>query len=72
MVIQEPADMTAYNNITQAEQDVSKEHRKKYEKSLFYIHQAMHESILPIVAAAITANWAWAPHWGQPIKVWTR
>ena len=32
----EPADMTTYNNLTQAKKDA---------KALFYIHQAMHESI---------------------------
>ena len=47
----EPADMTAYNNLTQAEKYVLREQRKKDGKALFYIHQAMHESILPRVAA---------------------
>ena len=55
----EPTDMTAYNNLTQAEKDVLREQRKKYGKALFYIHQAMHESILPRVVAKINANQAW-------------
>ena len=55
----EPADMTAYNNLTQAEKDVLRKPRKKDGKALFYIHQAMHESILPRVAAKTNAKQAW-------------
>ena len=55
----EPADMITYNNITQAEKDALREHRNKYVKALFYMHQAMHESILPRVAAPINAKQAW-------------
>ena len=47
----EPANMTTYSNLTQAEKDVLREQRKKDGKALFYIHQAMHESILPRVVA---------------------
>ena len=52
------ADMTTYNNLTQAEKDVLREHRKKDGKALFYIHQAMHGSILPRIATTITAKQA--------------
>ena len=38
----EPADMTAYNNLTQAEKDVLRKPRKKDGIALFYIHQAKH------------------------------
>ena len=55
----EPTDMTTYNNLTQAEKDVLREHGKKNGKALFYIHQAMHESILPRVAAKTNAKQAW-------------
>ena len=55
----EPADMTAYNNLTQAEKDVLRKPRKKDGKALFYIHQAMHESILPRVEAKANAKQAW-------------
>ena len=55
----EPTDMIAYNNLTQAEKDVLREQRKKDGKALFYIHQAMHESILPILATTINAKQAW-------------
>ena len=51
--------MTTYNNLTQVEKEVLREQRKKYGKSLFYIHQAMHESILPKVTATINAKQAW-------------
>ena len=55
----EPADMTTYNNLTQAEKDVLREQRKKDGKAMFYIHQAMHESILPRVVAKTNAKQAW-------------
>ena len=55
----ELADQTTYRNITQAEKDTLREQGKKDGKALFYIHQAMHESILPRVAAAITTKQAW-------------
>jgi hypothetical protein len=48
----EPADQEAYNALTQDEKDVLKDQRKKNGKALCYIHQAMHESILPRVASA--------------------
>ena len=44
---EDSVDMTPYNNITQVEKDVLREQRKKDGKTLFFIHQAMHESILP-------------------------
>ena len=52
----EPTDQAAYNNLTQAEKDALIEQRKKDGKALFYIHQAMHERILPRVAATNTTN----------------
>ena len=52
----ELADMIAYNNLTQAEKDVLREQRKKDGKALFYINQAMHESILQRVATKINAK----------------
>ena len=48
----------AYNNITQAEKDTLREQRKKDGKAMFCIHQAMHEIILPRVAASINAKQA--------------
>ena len=66
----EPAYMTTYNNLTQAKKDVLREQRKKDGKALFFIHQAMHESILP--RAATKNNAKQACDWRPPIKVWIR
>ena len=55
----EPADMTTYNNLTQAKKDVLREHKKKDGNDLFFIHQAMHESILPRIGATNTTKEAW-------------
>ena len=55
----EPANQIAYNNLTQDEKDGLREQRNKDGKSLFYIHQAINESILPRVVATITAKQAW-------------
>ena len=54
----EPTDQTTYNNLSQAEKDILREQTKKDGKALVYIHQAMHESILPRVAAPITTKQA--------------
>ena len=54
-----PADQPTYNNLSQAKKYVLREQRKKDGKSMFYIHQAMHESILPRVAAVNNAKQAW-------------
>ena len=55
----EPTDMIAYNNLTQVKKDALREQRKKYGKSLFYIHQAMHEIIVPRLAATTTSKQTW-------------
>ena len=55
----ELADMTTFNNLTQTKKDVLREERKKYGKALFYIYQAMHESILPRVEEKTNAKKAW-------------
>jgi hypothetical protein len=55
----EPTDQTTYNALTQAEKYVLKDQRKKDGKMLFYIHQSMHESILPRIALAKQAKEAW-------------
>ena len=67
---EELGDQAAYNNISQAQKDILREQRKKDGKSLFFIHQAMHEDILPRVVAVPQRRHG--THWGQPIKVWTR
>ena len=55
----ESTDMIAYNNLTQDEKDFLREQRKKYGKALFYIHQAMHESILPRVVEKTNPKQTW-------------
>jgi hypothetical protein len=55
----EPTDQETYNALTQAEKDALKDQRKKDGKEMFYIHQAMHESILPRVASTKQAKEAW-------------
>jgi hypothetical protein len=47
----EPTDQASYNALTQDEKDALKDKRKNYGKAMFYIHQAMHENILPRVAS---------------------
>ena len=54
-----PADQGTYNNLTQAENDALKEHRKKYGKDLFYMHQVMHESILLRIEYVKTTKESW-------------
>ena len=46
----EPKDHLTYNALTQAVNDALKDRRKKDGNTMFYIHQSMHESILPRVA----------------------
>jgi hypothetical protein len=55
----ELVDQATYDSLTQAERDFLKDQRKKDGKTLFYIHQAMHESILPRVAPAKQSKEAW-------------
>eukprot|EP00253_Pinus_taeda_P012472 PITA_12472 len=56
---QEPADVTTYNALSQAERDLLRENREKNAKDLFYIFQAVHESIFPRVAGATKSKQAW-------------
>ena len=52
----EPAIQTTYNALTKAEKDDLKDQRKKNGKMMFYIHQAMHERILPRVSSTKKAK----------------
>eukprot|EP00253_Pinus_taeda_P019205 PITA_19205 len=56
---QEPTDEATYNALSQQEKDVLRGNKKKDSKALFYIFQAVHESIFPRVAAATKSNQAW-------------
>jgi len=55
----EPADQQAYQALSQAEKDLLKENKKKDSKALFFIQQAMEESIFPKVVAATRSKQAW-------------
>ena len=52
-------DAVAYNSLRQSEKDVVRDSRKKDSKSLFYIFQAVHESIFPRIAAAKNSKKTW-------------
>ena len=55
----ELVDQATYNALIQVEKDVLKDQRKKDGKALFYIHQAMHESILPRFSSEKKAKEVW-------------
>jgi hypothetical protein len=55
----EPTEQETYNSLTQAKKDALKDQRKKDGKTMFYIHQAMHESILPRVKSTKQDKEAW-------------
>ena len=55
----EPADEQAFNALTQAEKDLLKNNRKKDAKALFYLYQAVNESVFPRIAAAKRSKEAW-------------
>jgi hypothetical protein len=55
----EPTNQAAYNSLAQAQNDALKDQIKNDGKTMFYIHQAMHESILPRVASTKQVKKAW-------------
>jgi len=55
----DPTGQEAYKSLTHAENDALKDQRKKDGKTMFYIHQSMHESILPRVASTKKSKEAW-------------
>ena len=56
--LEELADEQAFNVLTQAKKDLLKSN-KKNSKSLFYLYQAVHESIFPRIVAAKKSKDAW-------------
>lgn len=50
--LQEPIDVVAYNALPKSKKDLLRDNKKKDSKSLFYIFQAIHESIIPMIAVA--------------------
>ncbi|XP_059069026.1 uncharacterized protein LOC131859382 [Cryptomeria japonica] len=55
----EPANQQAYQALSQAEKDLLEENKKKDAKALFFIQQAMDESIFPKVATTTRSKQAW-------------
>ena len=56
---QEPADATTLATLTTTKRDLYRENRKKDSKALFYLDQAVHESIFPRIAATTKSKEAW-------------
>ena len=54
-----PADENEFDDLTQAEKDLLKSDTKKDLKALFYLYQAVHESVFPRIAAAKRSKDAW-------------
>ena len=48
---QEPADATTLATLTVAERDLFRDNKKKDSKSIFYLYQAVQESIFPRISA---------------------
>ena len=56
---EEPVDENAFNDLAQAEKDFLKRNRKNDSKALFYLYQAVHESVFPRIAVAKRSKDAW-------------
>ena len=55
----ELVDEQAFNALTQAKKDLLKSNRKKESKALFYLYQAVHESVFPRIVEAKRSKDAW-------------
>ena len=49
---EEPTDELEFNMLTHAERAILKSNKKKYAKALFFLYQAVHESVFPRIATA--------------------
>eukprot|EP00253_Pinus_taeda_P007362 PITA_07362 len=56
---EEPTDEDEFNNLTRAEKELLKSYKKKDSKALYFLYQAVHESVFPRIAAAKTSKEAW-------------
>ena len=56
---EEPANEVEFLLLTQAERESLKNNRKKDAKALFFLYQAVHESVFPRIAAAKKSSEAW-------------
>ena len=57
--LEEPTDEQEFNALTHAEKYFLKSNMKKDSKSLFYLYQAVHESVFPSIAVAKRSKDAW-------------
>ena len=55
----EPPNQATYNALSQAQNDILKENKKKDAKALFLIQQAMEKSIFPWVTIATRSKHVW-------------
>ena len=56
---EEPADKNEFNSLTQAEKELLKNYKKKDALALYFLYQAVDESVFPRIAAATTSKEAW-------------
>ena len=56
---EEPANEAEFFLLTQAERELLKNNKKKDAKALFFLYQAVHESVFPRIAAAKKSSEAW-------------
>ena len=56
---QEPANAVALAPLTTIERNLMRDNRKKDSKSLFYLYQAVHESIFPNITTTTNSKEAW-------------
>ena len=56
---EEPTDEDEFNNLTQAEKELLKRNKKKDSKALYFLYQAVHESVFPRIATTKRSKEAW-------------
>eukprot|EP00253_Pinus_taeda_P003326 PITA_03326 len=56
---EEPTDEDEFNNLTQAEKELLKSNKKKDSKALYFLYQAVHESVFPRIEAAKRSKETW-------------
>eukprot|EP00253_Pinus_taeda_P029962 PITA_29962 len=55
----EPTNETEFNRLTQGEKDLLKSNRKKDEKAIVFLYQALDKSVFPRIAGAKTSKEVW-------------
>eukprot|EP00253_Pinus_taeda_P010795 PITA_10795 len=56
---EEPTNEEEFNILTRAEKELLKSYRKKDSKALYFLYQAVHESVFPRIAVPKTSKEAW-------------